>query len=87
MITKENTIENNFIDKLEELKYTYRPDIRDKDTLELNFRQKFQELNKVNLTDNEFSRLLEQIISPNIFKSSKLLRQINHFESSRGRNN
>ncbi len=84
MATKENKIENDFIDKLKELKYNYRPDIRDKKALELNFRQKFQELNKVNLTDNEFSRLLEQIITPNIFKSSKLLREKNSFEREDG---
>ncbi len=84
MTTNENQIENEFIDKLKELKYNYRPDIRDKDTLELNFRQKFQELNRVNLTDNEFSRLLEQIISPDVFKTSKLLREINSFEREDG---
>ena len=84
MPTKENKIENDFIDKLKELKYNYRPDIRDRITLEQNFRQKFQELNRVNLTDNEFSRLLEQIISPNVFKTSKLLRQTNSFEREDG---
>ena len=84
MAIKENNIENDFIDKLKELKYNYRPDIRDRTTLEQNFRQKFQELNRVNLTDNEFSRLLEQIISPNVFKSSKLLRQTNSFEREDG---
>jgi len=84
MATKESKIENDFIDKLKELKYTYRTDIRNKESLELNFRQKFEALNKVNLTDNEFSRLLEQIISPNIFKTSKLLREINSFEREDG---
>lgn len=39
---KENQIERNFIQKLIELKYTYRSDIRDRRTLEENFREKFQ---------------------------------------------
>jgi type I restriction enzyme R subunit len=70
---KENKIEDDFIEKLQDLKYKYRPDIRDKESLELNFRQKFEKLNKVNLTNNEFTRLLEQIINPNAFKTSILL--------------
>ncbi len=81
---KESDIEQNFIKKLKELKYTYRPDIRDRSSLEKNFREKFQELNRVNLTDNEFDRLLEQIITPNVFTSSKLLREINTFEREDG---
>ena len=83
-LVKESDIENDFIDKLVELKYTYRSDIRTKEALEQNFRQKFQELNRVNLTDNEFTRLLEQIISPNVFETSKLLRQTNSFEREDG---
>jgi len=82
--TKERDIEYNFIEKLKELKYIYRPDIRDRSSLEENFRQKFQELNRVNLSDSEFSRLLEQIVMPNVFKSSKLLREINSFEREDG---
>jgi len=84
MATKENQIENEFIDKLEELKYTYRPDIRDRESLELNFRQKFEALNRVNLTDNEFSRLLDEIVNPDVFKTSKLLRERNSFEREDG---
>ena len=81
---KEGDIEQDFIAKLQELKYTYRPDIRTRTALEENFRQKFQELNRVNLTDNEFSRLLEQIINPDVFKTSKILREINSFEREDG---
>jgi len=83
-MTKESKIENDFIDKLVELKYIPRPDIRTKEALEINFRQKFEALNKVNLTDNEFSRLLDEIINPNVFKSSKFLREINSFEREDG---
>ena len=41
----ESEIEQNLIKKLDELKYIYRPDIRDKATLEQNFRDKFEALN------------------------------------------
>jgi len=81
---KESDIENQFIEKFQELKYIYRTDIRDNQSLEQNFRQKFQELNRVKLTDSEFRRLLEQIISPNVFRSSELLRQTNSFEREDG---
>lgn len=62
-------IEQDFIEKLEDLKYTYRPDIRNRAALEQNFREKFEALNQVRLTENEFPRLLEQIITPDVFKS------------------
>lgn len=56
---KEQQIEKDLINKLIEQKYSYRDDICDRASLERNFREKFEELNKVHLTDNEFSRLLE----------------------------
>jgi type I restriction enzyme R subunit len=84
MQIKENDIEQNFIKKLTDLKYTYRPDIRDKEALEQNFREKFEALNRVKLTDNEFARLLDQIITSNVFKSSKMLRETNYFEREDG---
>ncbi len=83
-MTKEAQIEEQFIEKLEELKYTYRPDIRDRNTLENNFREKFQSLNRVKLTDNEFERLKTEIITPNVFTASKLLRSINYFQREDG---
>jgi len=73
-MTKENEIEQGLIEKLKDLKYTYRPDIRDRNALELNFRQKFEALNRVHLTDAEFKRLLDEIVSPDVFASSKRLR-------------
>jgi len=80
----ETTIEKKFIKKLEALKYTYRPDIRTIEALHENFRQKFEALNKVNLTDNEFSRLMELIISPNVFKTAQTLRTVNSFTRDDG---
>lgn len=76
---REKQIEENFINKLIELKYTYRPDICDRYTLEQNFRKKFERLNRVNLSDSEFNRLLEEIINSDVFVSSKCLREINTF--------
>ena len=55
----EKQIELSFIEKLKELKYIYREDIKDKASLEENFRKHFQELNRVRLSDSEFARLKE----------------------------
>ncbi len=81
---KENTIEQNLIKQLTDLKYTYRPDIVDRRTLEQNFREKFESLNRVRLTDNEFVRLREQIITPDVFAASRLLREKQYFEREDG---
>ena len=76
---KESQIEESLISKLSDLKYIYRPDIRDKFTLEKNFREKFEALNRVRLTDAEFARLRDEIISPDVFASSKKLREQQYF--------
>jgi len=77
---KESQIEEELISRLSDLKYTYRPDICDKDTLEQNFREKFESLNRVSLTDSEFARLRENIVTPDVFESSKRLREYNTFQ-------
>lgn len=74
MTTKEHQIERELIDKLGELKYTLRPDIHDRATLEANFCEKFQQLNGVKLTDKEFPRLLEEIVTPDVFTAAQTLR-------------
>lgn len=51
---KENLIEEKLIKQLIELKYFFRSEIVDRKTLEQNFRKKFESLNKVSLTKNEF---------------------------------
>lgn len=76
---REKQIEDNFINKLVGLKYVYRSDICDRYTLEQNFRGKFERLNRVNLSDSEFNRLLEEITDSDVFASSKRLREINTF--------
>lgn len=83
MIT-ERQIEQDLIAKLRDLKYTYRPDIRDRAALEANFRAKFEALNRVKLTDGEFARLLDTLISPDVFIASQRLRSINTFERDDG---
>ena len=80
----EQEIEQSLIDKLVELKYTYRPDIRDRAALEANFRQHFEVLNRVHLTDAEFTRLLDSIITPDVFAAAKHLREKNSFEREDG---
>ncbi|WP_284077399.1 type I restriction endonuclease subunit R [Herbaspirillum aquaticum] len=84
MTTTENQIELDLISKLEDLKYAYRPDIRDRAALEKNFRQHFEALNRVHLTDAEFARLLESIVTPDVFAAAKHLRERNSFERDDG---
>jgi type I restriction enzyme R subunit len=81
---KEQGIEEGFIEKLRSLKYTDRPDIRDRATLEANFRQKFEALNRVKLTDGEFQRLLDEIITPDVFTAARVLREKNDFTRDDG---
>lgn len=84
MTLKESEIEQRLIKKLEELKYTYRPDIRDKAALEQNFRAKFEALNHVRLTDAEFARLRDEIISADVFQAAKRLREYGYFQREDG---
>ncbi len=84
MTTTESQIERDLISKLEDLKYIFRPDIRDRAALEKNFRDKFEALNRVHLTDAEFLRLLEQITTPDVFAAAHMLREYNSFERDDG---
>jgi type I restriction enzyme R subunit len=81
---KEDGIESGFIGKLQGLKYEYRPDITNRATLEKNFREKFEALNRVRLTDSEFARLLDEIVTPDVFTASKTLRAISSFTRDDG---
>ncbi|MFC0167613.1 type I restriction endonuclease subunit R [Pseudoduganella danionis] len=84
MTTTENQIELDLIAKLGELKYTYRSDIHDRAALETNFREKFEVLNRVKLTDGEFTRLLDEIVTPDVFTAARTLRTINAFTREDG---
>ncbi len=79
MTITEHQIEQDLLAKLGDLKYSYRPEIRDRAGLEANFREKFQQLNRVNLTDEEFARLLEEIVTPDVFTAAQTLRTRNSF--------
>lgn len=79
MTLSERQLEDELISKLGELKYSYREDIRDRVSLEANFREKFQQLNRVKLTDEEFQRLLEEIVTPDVFAAAQTLRGRNSF--------
>lgn len=83
-LVKEDDIEYGFVGTLQGLKYTHRKDIKDRNSLEQNFRKKFEALNRVNLTDSEFERLREEIISPDVFRSAKYLRERNTFQREDG---
>lgn len=71
---KESQIEQHFIRHLEGLGYKYCKDIKNRASLEANFRNKFEALNNVRLTDGEFKRLMENIVSSDVYKASKTLR-------------
>ncbi|KTF41014.1 type I restriction endonuclease subunit R [Xanthomonas translucens] len=79
MHVRESAIEQELIAKLGELKYTLRPDIRDRNALECNFLDKFDALNRVYLTNGERSRLLDEIVSDDVFIAAQRLRDISTF--------
>lgn len=81
---KEYQIEANLISQLIGLKYTHRPDIVDRRTLEQNFKAKFEALHRVRLSDSEFLRLREEIIEPDVFIASKKLRVLQDFQREDG---
>lgn len=84
MKVSERQLEEELIEKLEGLKYVYRADIQDRVSLEQNFREKFEALNRVKLTDSEFYRLLDEIVTHDVFKAAQLLRSINSFRREDG---
>lgn len=79
MSSQERHLEQQLIEKLLGLKYEYREDICDRLSLEKNFRKKFESLNQVSLSDGEFSRLLEEIITPDVFTAARTLRERQSF--------
>ena len=81
---KEQQIEQTLINKLSDLKYVHRSDIKDRKLLEQNFREKFDTLNMVKLSDVEFERLKEKIITPDVYIASQTLRQTNTFSRDDG---
>ena len=84
MTTSERQLEDEIVGKLQDLKYAYRADIRDRAALEQNFREQFEALNRVHLTDAEFNRLLDEIVTPDVFAAATTLRTINTFTRDDG---
>lgn len=84
MSKAERDLEDDLVAKLRDLKYEYRPDIRDRASLEANFRRKFEQLNRVTLTDGEFQRLLDEIVTPDVFTAARTLRERNNFTRDDG---
>lgn len=84
MTTSEARIERDLIAKLQELKYVYRDDIKTRFDIERNFRAKFEALNRVTLSDTEFERLLERIVTPDVFAAAKALRDRDTIERDDG---
>lgn len=84
MRVSERRIEDELIERLQALKYAYRPDIRDRARLEANFREHFQALNHVRLTDAEFRRLLDEIVTADVFAAAQTLRSRNSFTRDDG---
>lgn len=84
MTSDERRLEEELLEKLRSLKYEHRPDIRDRAALEKNFREKFQGLNRVRLTDAEFQRLLEEVVTPDVFTAAHTLRNLNAFTRDDG---
>lgn len=83
-MTKEQQIEQRLITKLKDLKYRLREDIRDKSSLDQNFREKFEALNRVNLSDAEFNRLRDEIITTDVFTAAQALREKGKFTREDG---
>jgi hypothetical protein len=84
MTSSERILERELVSKLQELKYSYREDIRDRATLEQNFREKFEALNRVRLTDSEFARLIDEIVTPDVFTAARTIRERNSFTRDDG---
>lgn len=80
----ENDIEEDLLRRLQELKYEYRADICDLEALKGNFRSHFEKLNRVKLTDAEFARLMEEIVTPDVFAAARMLREKNTLEREDG---
>lgn len=79
MTASERALEERLVENLQSLKYAVREDIRDRAAMEANFRQHFESLNRCELTDPEFARLLEELVTADVFASARRLRQTNTF--------
>jgi len=79
MARSERDLEEALVGKLRYLNYEYRPDTRGRAAPEANFREKFEALNRVELADGEFRRLLDGIVTPDVYEAARLLRSRESF--------
>ena len=79
MTAPETDLHGSIVSKLSALDFDNRPEIRDRAALEANFREKFDALNRVTLTDGEFRRILRENVSPDVYEASRSLRGWNAF--------
>ena len=79
MTAPETDLDGPLVSKLSALGFDRRPDIRDRAALKADFREKFQALNRVALTDGEFRRLLLENVSPDVYETARSFRSWNAF--------
>lgn len=80
----EERIEDALTKKLIELGYTYNEAIKDKNSLNQNFRKHFEQINNVKLTNQEFEKLHNLIVKPDVFEASQILRTRQELERDEG---
>jgi hypothetical protein len=73
MMSLERQLEEELVKKLGDLKYEHRTEIRDRASLEQNFREEFQTLNHLRLSDGELQRLLVEMTTPDVFTAAHTL--------------
>ncbi|MGL5722505.1 MAG: type I restriction endonuclease subunit R, EcoR124 family, partial [Brevinema sp.] len=73
MLLEEQKLELAFIDKLVEMGYEYRKDIKTIDMLHQNFKEKIEYWNKIELSNREFEQILRDLLGKSVFDSTGLL--------------
>lgn len=80
----EDVLEKRLVENVLRLKYVHRPDIRNRASLERNFREKFEDLKRVILTVAEFQPLLDEFVTPDVFTAADTARNRNRFSRDGG---
>lgn len=73
----EQTLENNLITQLQDIKYE-RVTVSDEPELLANLKIQLEKHNKVSLSDNEFAKILNHLNKGNVFDRAKILRDCMH---------
>lgn len=72
-IQPEQTLENNLVEQLLQLGYE-KAEVRDEKELLTNLKKQLEKHNKVQLSDNSFTQILNYINKGNVFERAKILR-------------